>query len=218
MMKTIAIIHLKGGVGRSTVSTTLASVLSKQAKTTLVDADLPQATASSWWTIRSNAGQATDLELATVHSAPELLQEVGACANDGTKFCIIDTPPRLSEVARASMLLSDLVVVPVAPSPGEIWACSDVVDVLKEASTKNIKKVPAYLLWNRYRQNTKLTQEIVDEAVSLLGLPAFRTTLGLRVSYAEAMGQGKGADELSSDRKARDEVQRLAKEILEVLS
>ena len=53
--KTIGIIQVKGGAGRSTVSTNLAGELSKMGKTVLIDCDMPQGTSASWFAVWQQA-------------------------------------------------------------------------------------------------------------------------------------------------------------------
>jgi chromosome partitioning protein len=55
MAKIIGVIQVKGGAGRSTVSTNLAGELSKQGKTVLIDCDMPQGTSASWYAVRHQA-------------------------------------------------------------------------------------------------------------------------------------------------------------------
>jgi chromosome partitioning protein len=210
-MKTITVLNLKGGVGRSTVATNLAGALAKSATTVLVDADLPQGTGRSWWALRAQAGKASGLELAEAATAPVLVDAVAQAQGRGVAYCVIDTPPRLAALARASLLLSDLVLIPVAASAGEIWACSDVVDLLKEAN--QVRAVDARLLWNRHRKNTKVAQEISEEAEKVLGVSALKSSLGMRVAYVEALGLGLTVSEMKGDSVAREEISSLVDEV-----
>lgn len=214
-MKTITVLNLKGGVGRSTVATNLAGTLSKRASVVLIDADLPQGTARSWWALRAQAGRAASLKLAEADSAASLLEAVTQAEARDAGFCVIDTPPRLASLARAALLLSDLVLIPVAASAGEIWACSDVVELIREAN--QVKQIDARLVWNRHRKATKIAQEISEEAKKILGLPSVKAILGLRVAYVEALGLGLTAEEIKSDSATRQEVAALSEEVVKIL-
>lgn len=221
-MKTITVLNLKGGVGRSTVATNIAGSLAKGPRgasrgstAVLIDADLPQGTARSWWALRAQAGKAEGLDLAEADTAQALVQGVTQAEERSVSWCVIDTPPRLASLARASLLLSDLVLIPVAASAGEIWAVNDVVELLREAS--QVREIDARLVWNRHRKNTKIAQEISEEAEKILGLAVMKSSLGLRVSYVEAMGLGMTVEELKSDPAARSEVLSLVGELKEIL-
>ena len=74
--KTIGIIQVKGGAGRSTVSTNLAGELSKLGKTVLIDCDMPQGTAASWYSVREQAGKASNLVADTATNHRELVAKV----------------------------------------------------------------------------------------------------------------------------------------------
>ena len=46
---------------------------------------------------------------------------------------VIDGPPRVTELARSIILAADVVVIPVQPSPLDVWAATETVDLIKEA-------------------------------------------------------------------------------------
>jgi chromosome partitioning protein len=218
-MKTICVLNLKGGVGRSTVATNLAGTLGKGAKSVLIDADQPQGTAISWWALGGLDNDLSGLhnrevDAVKAHTAEDMIEEVRRREDRRYSWCVIDTPPRLASLTRAALLLSDLVLIPVAASAGEIWACSDVVDLIKEAD--QVRKIDARLMWNRHRKNTKIAQEISEEAEKILGLPVMRSSLGLRVAYVEAMGMGVTAVEML-DPVARNEILSLVDEVKTIL-
>lgn len=109
---------MKGGAGRSTLSTNLAGELSKVGKTVLIDGDMPQGTSASWFTVRQEATATNDLvsklktDTATTHK--ELLSKVEQ--HQDADFIILDCPPRIAEMTRAALVLSDLCLVPVGAS------------------------------------------------------------------------------------------------------
>ena len=126
---------MKGGAGRSTLSTNLAGELSKVGKTVLIDGDMPQGTSASWFTVRQEATATNDLvsklktDTATTHK--ELLSKVEQ--HQDADFIILDCPPRIAEMTRAALVLSDLCLVPVGASVAEIWATSDVLELVEQA-------------------------------------------------------------------------------------
>ena len=92
-MKTrvIAIAQVKGGAGRSTLATTLAGELSKQGDTVLIDADMPQGTASSWFAMRVEAGKTGPLRLDTATGHLQAIQKTQL--HTGTaRFISLDGP------------------------------------------------------------------------------------------------------------------------------
>lgn len=111
-MKTMGIIQVKGGTGRSTVSTNLAGVLSKQAKTVLIDSDMPQGTSSSWFAVRQQAG---NLIADTATNYRELVARVEQYQD--ADFIVLDGPARIAELTRAILVLADLCLICLPRSP-----------------------------------------------------------------------------------------------------
>jgi chromosome partitioning protein len=215
MAKIIGVIQVKGGAGRSTVSTNLAGELAKKGKTVLIDCDMPQGTAASWYAVREQQGKTQDLlagfQADTASSHQELVAKTEQHA--GSDFIVLDGPPRLAELTRAILMLADANIVPVGASTAEIWATSDLVELVKEA--KAIRPIVARMLWTRYRANTKLAQELAELASKALGLAAMETVLGMRVAYMTALGEGLTVAE-TADRAAKAECISLVEETLKL--
>lgn len=212
MIKIIGVIQVKGGAGRSTVATNLAGELSKQAKTVLIDCDMPQGTSASWYAVRQQAGKAGNLVADTASTHHELVAKVQK--HSDAAYIVLDGPPRIAELTRAILVLADLCLVPVGASAAEIWATGDVLTLLAEA--KKLKIINARLIWTRHRAHTRLAQELTDQAEKELGLPAMRSALGMRVAYMEALGTGLTVAELS-DQNAKAELSFLIAESQRIL-
>jgi chromosome partitioning protein len=210
--KIIGIIQVKGGAGRSTVSTNLAGELSKLGKTVLVDCDMPQGTSASWYAVRHQAGKAGALIADTATSYRELVSKVEQYAD--ADYIVLDGPPRIAELTRATLVLADICLIPVGASTAEIWATGDILTLIEEAS--KVRPVNARMVWTRYRPHTKLAQGLTELAKKELGLKALGTSLGMRVSYMEALGEGLTVAELA-DPSAKAEVKLLVNEVKQLL-
>ena len=216
--KIIGVIQVKGGAGRSTVSTNLAGELSKQGKTVLIDCDMPQGTSASWFAVRQQAetkqsklfGENLIADIATNHR--ELVAKVEQYQD--ANYIVLDGPPRIAELTRAILVLADLCLVPVGASKAEIWATSDLLTLVEEA--KKIKPVKARMVWTRYRPHTKLAQELSELAAKELGLVALSTSLGFRVAYMQALGEGLTVAELTEP-SAKAEIRLLTAEVQKIL-
>lgn len=216
--KTIGIIQVKGGAGRSTVSTNLAGELSKIGKTVLIDCDMPQGTSASWFAVRQQEDTrqkplfSENLLADTAINHRELVAKVEQYQD--ADFIVLDGPPRIAELTRAILVLADLCLIPVGASAAEIWATSDLLALIEEA--KQVKPVNARMVWTRYRGHTRLAQELSELATKELGLVALSTTLGMRVAYMEALGGGLTVGELSEP-SAKAEIKSLIDEIQKLL-
>lgn len=216
--KIVGVIQVKGGAGRSTVSTNLAGELSKHGKTVLIDCDMPQGTSASWFAVRHQSKDkqlqlfSDNLTADTANTHRELVAKVEA--NRDAAFIVLDGPPRIAELTRAILILADLCLVPVGASAAEIWATSDLLALIQEA--RKVTTVDARMVWTRYRQHTKLAQELSELAGNELGLQALSTALGMRVAYPQALGEGRTAAELP-DASAKAEAQALAQEVKQLL-
>ena len=210
--KTIGVIQVKGGAGRSTVSTNLAGELSKLGKTVLIDCDMPQGTSASWFSVREQAGKAGNLIADTATNHRELVAKVEQYQD--ADFIVLDGPPRIAELTRAILVLADLCLVPVGASVAEIWATSDVLELVEQA--KKVRPVDVRMVWTRHRPHTKLAKELTALATQELGLPILKTALALRVAYPEALGSGLTVAEMP-DANAKAELRELVAEIRKIV-
>jgi len=205
----IALLNQKGGVGKTTLAVHLAEVLSRLDKSVLlVDAD-PQGSALDWAANRPDDPRFPVIGL----PKPTLHRELPAIAKNHD-FVLIDGPPRVNELARAAIMASDVVLIPVQPSPFDVWAAKEIVDLLREASAfkENIKS--AFVI-NRKIVNTAIGRDVV-EALSSYPIPVLKTSIGQRVAFAECAAQGLTVLHTDPNGPASQEVLSLAKELLEL--
>ena len=214
MGKIVALVQVKGGAGRSTIATNIAAALSTEAKTGLIDCDMPQGTAMSWFALRSGDDRAGALKFATARGHREMVEVVQGL-NQTCDYLVLDAPPRIAEVTRAMLMLADLVVIPMGASAAEIWATSDLLETIEEARQKR-PQLNYRILWNRYRSNTRSAGELSGAVHEELEAPEFETRLGYRVAYADALANGLSVLEWR-DTKARDEITGLTNEIIQIL-
>jgi chromosome partitioning protein len=211
--KTISVVQIKGGTGRSTLATNLAGELSKVGEVVLLDADMPQATAASWAALRQQVGRNRGLTADTTENHRELIGKIERYQK-AADFIVIDGAPRLAEVSRAMLVMADLVLVPVSASVAELWATQDLKALLQEAG--KVKRINARLVWTRLRPATRLAKDLTERATKELDLRALSAALSLRVAYIEALGMGLTAAELA-DQEARQEVEALVAEVRALL-
>ena len=131
-------------------------------------------------------------------------------------YVVIDGPPRVTELARSIIMASDLVVIPIQPSPYDVWAAGEVVDLIKEAKTfkPNLKAVFAV---NRKVVNTAIGRD-VKKALKSFELPVLDTALCQRVIFADSAANGRLVHEVEEKAAAAKEIRQLTHEILENLA
>ena len=117
-------------------------------------------------------------------------------------------------MTRAALVLADLCLVPVGASVAEIWATSDVLELVEQA--KKVRPVDVRMVWTRHRPHTKLAKELTALATQELGLPILKTALALRVAYPEALGSGLTVAEMP-DANAKAELRELIAEIRKII-
>jgi chromosome partitioning protein len=207
-MMIIGFLNQKGGVGKTTLAVHVADALARRKKRVLlVDAD-PQGSALDWAASRKG----DPLFPVAGLPRPSIHKELPALAK-GYEFVLIDGPPRVYEVARSAIMASDLVLIPVQPSPYDVWAAKEIVDLLGEASVFKPNLKSAFVI-NRKIVNTALGRDVA-EALAEYPIPVLRTAICQRVALAESAAQGQTVFETAPDNPAGKELAALVDDILE---
>ncbi|WP_039760582.1 ParA family partition ATPase [Bartonella queenslandensis] len=205
----IGLLNQKGGVGKTTLSVNLAASFARTGeRVLLIDVD-PQGSALDWAAAREDAPffSVIGLPRATVHK--EIMQ-----IGHSYDHIIIDGPPRVTDLARSALMASDFVLIPVLPSPYDIWAADGIVKLIDEARVykENIKS--AFVI-NRKIVNTAIGRD-VNEALGIYPLHVLSSSVAQRVIFAEAAAQGKAVYEIDKQGLAAAEIEAVAAEIKEL--
>lgn len=209
-MKVIAVLNQKGGSGKTTVATHLARALQLEGRSVLlVDSD-PQGSARDWAAVREeHSVQVVGME------RPNILTRDVKRISD-RDFVIIDGAPQAKELAIAAVKASDFVLIPVQPSPYDIWATSDLVDLVKGRIEITEGSLKAAFLVSRVISNTRIGKDVFS---SLEGydLPVLKSFVTQRVIFAESARNGETALDVLPNGEAAKEIRNLAAEILQIV-
>lgn len=203
----ISFLNQKGGVGKTTLSISVAARLAQQnRKVLLVDAD-KQGSASTW------AGLREDTPFQVVSMAREnLAKDVLKLAAD-FEVTVIDGPPHAEGIARACIIASDFVALPIEPSGLSTWASDLTVRQVQEAQSYK-ETLKCGFVVSRKIGNTVIGREIRRMA-SESGIPILRAEVEQRVAYAESLTMGKTIFEWAPNSAAAQEIETLTSEIIE---
>jgi len=205
MAKIITIAQQKGGAGKSTVAAHLAiAIFQKGKRVTLVDID-PQGSLSYWYGLREGKFGKGYTGISFASSSGWRLSSSLPAAKVNSDFIIIDSPPHTETEAKAAIRAADLVIVPMQPSPTDLWATKDTMDFAK------LEKKIAKVLLNRYN-GSKVAKDIAGRVDDV-----FTTTLGNRVLFSSCFNSGSCVTETDPHSQAAAEVRALADEALALL-
>ena len=214
-MAILSISNLKGGVGKSTVAQNVAVCLAQQnVKVCIADTDMEQKTSVKWASLR--ASDAVSVPVYGIN--PDKVSQEILALKSNYEIVIVDGTPALTELTTRIIILSDLVVVPILPGGGDVWALENFLERYKEARVTKENyggKVEVAVLVNRYNERTTLDKEVLNVILDF-GITVFNTKIANRVSYREATISGLGANELK-DEKARLEIENLTQEIKKMI-
>jgi len=206
MAKVITIAQQKGGAGKTTVAAHIAVALSQKGnRVAIVDID-PQGSLSHWHRIREERfGEGyTGLTFNSL-SGWRVGSEVTRLRKQ-QDFIIIDSPPHTETEARTAIRSADLIIIPVQPSPTDLWATQATLDLAKS------EKIPVRVVLNRVPANSRLAPIIAAELPELAD-----STLGSRVLFAASLLEGRCATEVDPSSLASQEVKALVKEIMKLV-
>ena len=209
LMKIVSVLNQKGGSGKTTIATNLARSLQRRGHRVLVADCDPQGTARDW----ELSADGEDVPTVTGQDRPNLEKTLPAF-EDSFDVCVVDGAPAVQKMFVSAVKASDLVLIPVQPSPADVWAAEDIVEVVR-ARQEIAGRPEAAIVISRAITGTRLA-ESVEEVLERLELPVWDGTFQ-RVAYAEALGKGQGVVDMNNA-KAADEINELTDKVEDKLS
>lgn len=187
--KVLAVFNQKGGCGKSTISMQIAGAMAlRGVQTLVVDMD-PQGTSTQW------AGAAPDTHPFPAHVmslAPlkgKMHQQVKNYI-DSYDLIVIDCPPAMeSDAPKSAMLIADLALIPVVPSPPDIWAAKDAKKLAIGTQVTN-EALQVRVVANMVQKATSMARDIMEVLKDDEEVPMLKSVLGSRTAYRDCQLMG----------------------------
>jgi chromosome partitioning protein len=198
----VAVAQQKGGAGKSTVAANLAASLAARGeRVALLDID-PQGTLGRWHAERQRQQGG---HMAALHfEAPAGWRVTGALdrLRRDQHFIIVDTPPHAETDAKLAIRAADLVLMPLQPSPADLWASEATVKLAED------ERRPLAAVLNRVPPQGRMKEAIAARLrASQVGM--LEPTLGNRTGFAQAFQDGLAVTEAAPRSAAATEVRAL---------
>jgi chromosome partitioning protein len=215
--KIIAVVNQKGGAGKTTVAMQLAGTLGRRGyKVLVVDAD-PQATSSRWAASADDSKPFPATVVGLSAAQGKLHREVKKLMTD-YDYIVIDGPPAAdSPIAQSALMIADLALVPVIPSPLDIWASVGIRKAIEDAAEIN-ENLKSRLVVNQCQPNTSLTKDILD-LLPEFGITMAQSQFHQRTVYRQSAVFGQTVQDFGAKALlAISEVEMLCDEVLDLLN
>ncbi|MBP9741796.1 MAG: ParA family protein [Burkholderiales bacterium] len=212
--KVIVVTNQKGGCGKTTLTMNLAGIIGAKAKTLVVDGDT-QGSATRWASSAPDENPFPAAVMGLANTGDKAHREIKKHI-DNYDFIIIDCPPAVDNNFTASVLLiADLALIPIVPSPTDLWSAVGIQKLITNVSTIN-ENLKARLVANMCQGNVSISKE----ALLLLNefdFPKTNTDIYQRTAYRQAAAFGGSINNLDNQ-KAKQEFASLIDEILTIVN
>lgn len=208
-MHVIAVLNQKGGSGKTTIATHLARAFQLDGKEVLlVDSD-PQGSARDW------AAVLEDQPVPVVGiDRPTIARDLKSVAR--TDYVIIDGAPQAADLAVSAIKAATAILIPVQPSPYDIWAAADLVELIKERIELTDGRLKAAFVVSRAIKGTKIGGEVAG-ALEEYDLPVLETRVTQRVIYPGTAAAGTTVMDAEPESDAAREILSLRTEVEKTL-
>ena len=205
-MPTIAVLNQKGGSGKTTIATHLARAYQLQGHSVLlIDSD-KQGSARDWRAADEN--NTTPVIGLDRTSLDKDIKSLGK-----HDYIIIDGAPQATEIALAAIRASDFILIPVQPSPYDLWATANLIELIHQRIGVTEGKLTAAFVISRLIKNTKIGEEVAN-VLNEFDLPVLHSRIVQRICYPNSASLGKTVFETErSNSEAILEIQSIAEEI-----
>lgn len=205
-MTILSILNPKGGCGKTTLSTNLARALhDKDHSVMIVDSD-PQGSARDWHA----TNEANPIPLVALDRANNI--KTLSSMTNSYDFIVIDGAAKLEDMVAAAIKVSDFILIPVQPSPYDIWGAFDLVDIIKARQEITDGKPTAAFVITRRIKGTRLGTE-VRKVLKEYDFPVLEAAVTQRQAYPQSASVGLTVFD-TNNQPAKNEILSIAKEVL----
>ena len=215
--KIIAVVNQKGGSGKTTLTMQLAGAISRRGhKVLVVDAD-PQGTATRWAASADDEKPFPASVIGLSAANAKVHREVKKFMDDYTCI-IIDCPPAAdSPVPQSALLIADLALVPLIPSPLDMWAAVGIRQVIQNVGDIN-DSLKSRLVLNQCQPKTTLTQESL-EILPEFGIDLAKSQIHHRQVYRQSAVFGQTVHDMGTKANAAiEEINKLMDEAMKIIN
>lgn len=207
-MLVISVLGQKGGSGKTTISLNLARGLQLSgANVIVIDTD-KQGSSRDW----HSTNEGSLFPVIGMDRANTLDKDIKNLGN--FDIAIIDGSPQLKDMAIACIKVSNVILIPIQPSQLDIWATSDLLELISERKQINADLKVAFIV-NRQISGSKAKKEI-KEILAGTGYKFFDNSTNQRMDYINTIANGKTVFESSG--KAKEEMTLIVNELMEFIN
>jgi chromosome partitioning protein len=214
--KIITTANQKGGSGKTTTTMQVAGALARRGcKTLVIDAD-PQGTATRWAASAEDDKPFPATVAGLAAAGGKVHREIQKFLED-YDYILVDCPPAVeSPVPQSALLVSDLALIPVIPSPADLWAATGTQKLIDTIGTIN-ERLQVRIIANMCQPLTTIARDALD-LLSEFGIPLAQSRLHLRTVYRQSAVFGGTVHDMGDKAKlAITEIESLTDEILGIL-
>lgn len=212
MKKVVAVINTKGGSGKTTVTTNISCGLQLRNITSVIGDTDPQGSARDW---RAASGEESTKPGVYGVDRPELIKGI-AKAGLSADVIFIDGAATDMSLTSAAIAAADFIIIPVNPSPYDIWACGDVIELINSRREVTNGLPQFKFLITRQKPNTKLSGEVRHLLNDIPEAGVFNSFTSEREIYKQGPVEGKSVFD-SNNQPAINEMNLIINELLEDL-